>query len=100
MDGESTQQNDSQAPVNPWPVWGKPESNFDLSQIKPHQCMTDLVQRGNYLHCNTGNHGMRIPVGKMLTKDEQGNFDLIDQPLSDSKGKVVAKNITDVVVSS
>lgn len=49
-------------------LWSNPESQFDISSIRPHNCMVDIVQRGNYIHCNEGNHGMRIPAGKILNK--------------------------------
>lgn len=105
MDNKPPEQDTSQqdppvsAPTeaNPWPKWATPSSTFDMRNLKPHKCMVDVVQRGNYIHCSTGNHGMRIPQGKMLTKDEQGNWDLIDQPLRDEHGKIVAKNFTTVL---
>lgn len=58
---------------NPQPVgfdsshyWATPDSRIDLSVVKPHTCMTDLVQRGNYIHCNVGHHGMRIAPNQIL----------------------------------
>ena len=102
MDGEQIEQDPSQqaASVNPWPVFGTPSSSFDMKAVKPHACMQDIVQRGNYIHCNVGNHGMRIPLGKMLVKDAKGNWDLADQPLRDEHGKILAPNFAEVVVSS
>ena len=94
MDGESTIENPSESTeaLN----WAKPDSTFDITKLTPHDCMTDIIQRGNYIHCNTGNHGMRIPHGQMLIKVGD-KWDLIDQPLSDEKGEVIADNFTTVV---
>lgn len=83
MDDQSTPEDDSPAPAveasNPrMHRWASNESNFDIAAAKPHACMSDIVQRGNYLHCNTGNHGMRIPAGKILIQTPEGAFDLVD----------------------
>lgn len=64
-------------------LWARNESNFDVSAVKPHKCMDNIVQRGNYIHCFTGNHGMRIPAGKILTKDAAGNWALADMVVFD-----------------
>lgn len=93
---QDTSQQDSS--VNPWPVWGTPASSLDIKALKPHNCMVDIIQRGNYIHCNIGQHGMRIPQGKQLVKDAQGNWDLIDIPLRDSQGKILAPSFVGVVL--
>lgn len=73
-------------------LFARNESNFDITKVKPHQCMTDIVQRGNYIHCNTGNHGMRIPADKILVQKADGSFDLEDMVVhtTNKKGKIVA----------
>jgi hypothetical protein len=45
--------------------------------------MQDIEQRGNYIHCRAGNHGMRIPAGKILNKDANGNWVLEDMQIID-----------------
>ena len=83
--------------ASPWGNYSVPDSTFDISALKPHKCMSDIIQRGNYIHCNVGNHGMRLPVGKMLVKLPNGDFDIVDQPLRDADGKIVAPNFADVI---
>lgn len=39
-----------------------------MTKVKPHACMDNITQRGNYIHCVPGNHGMRIPQGKILDR--------------------------------
>lgn len=81
MDGNSAQQRSSQAEAaeevsratNPQlHKWAENESSFDLSQVKPHICMQDMAQFGNYIHCKTANHGMRMPANKILVKTAEG----------------------------
>jgi hypothetical protein len=90
---DSSQQNQE---INPWPIWGTPSSSLELGALKGHTCGTDLVQRGTLVHCNTGNHGWKIPPHKMLVK-VNGQFDIVDQPISDASGKIIAKNLQSVV---
>lgn len=58
--------------------WSRPETSFDITKVKPHACMVNIEQRGNYIHCFDGNHGMRIPAGKILDKDDAGNWIIKD----------------------
>lgn len=95
MDGEPTPENSSAPQVDL--KYALPESEFDMQAVVPHACMVDMVQLGNYVHCNIGQHGMRIPAGKMLTRLPNGKFDLVDQPMMDSTGQIVAPNFTSVV---
>ena len=103
MDDESFEQDTSQQnqEVNPWPAFGKNESNFDISLVKPHSCMQNIVPRTMYgqhfAHCIDGNHGIHIPHGKMLIKDANGDFDIVPIPLRDENGKIVAESFLDVV---
>lgn len=70
--------------------WGSNTGTFDMSKLKPHRCMVNLHQRGNYIHCRDGNHGMRIPAGKILVKTPDGwNLDDVTVLNVDSKGNVV-----------
>lgn len=48
--------------------WNENVSNFDITKIKNHACMVNVKQIGNYIHCFDGNHGMRIPQGKILDR--------------------------------
>lgn len=84
---------DANAPLErpnfPQHFFASPSSAFDMSHVKPHACMQNVEQRGNYIHCFDGNHGMRIPHGKMLTRDSNGNFQLVDMMVVDEKGKPV-----------
>lgn len=84
----------TQTPVDtpnfPGHMFSAPDSSFDVSKVKPHACMTDIVQRGNYIHCNTGNHGMRVPPGKILTQQD-GRFALTDIVIQESPEPVVKK---------
>jgi hypothetical protein len=80
--------------------WAKNESNFDMSLLKPHACMQNIKQIGNYIHCYTGNHGMRLQPGTMLTKDADGNFTVVDIPLRDETGKVIAPSMNSVIALS
>lgn len=63
--------------------FSRPSSQVDLSLVKPHVCMQNIEQRGNYIHCRDGNHGMRIPAGKILNKDKNGNWILEDMKIID-----------------
>lgn len=85
---------DSEAQLKPQPyfpqhLFASPSSSFDSSKVKPHVCMQNVEQRGNYIHCHNGNHGMRIPHGKILTKDADGNFQLEDILVRDETGALV-----------
>ena len=79
--------------VNQGPhYFAQPDSIFDLSKVEPHQCMTDMVQVGNYLHCNTGHHGMRIPAG-MVVNCHDGQWVLEEMVVHDvdKRGKLLKK---------
>lgn len=65
-------QDASETPVaqgfDPNHLYATPSSRIDLSQVKPHDCMTDVVQKGNYIHCYTGHHGIRLKPNQILNK--------------------------------
>jgi hypothetical protein len=48
------------------------DNEFDISQVSPHSCMTDMVQIGPYAHCNTANHDMFIGPLKQIVKTKHG----------------------------
>lgn len=71
-------------PVAPAPAgfdpnhfWARPESRIDLTAVKPHKCMQNIRQIGNYVHCYDGNHGVRLKPNQMLVK-EGDNFIIKD----------------------
>lgn len=96
MDAEPFEQDTSQQATNPLEhLYAVNSSNFDMSNLTPHVCMSDLSQRTihgqQFIHCNVGNHGMHIPHGKMLVKTDKG-WDLEDIPIRDETGKIIAKH--------
>lgn len=84
---------DANAPLErpnfPQHLFAKPSSSVDMNQVKPHACMERVEQRGNYIHCFAGNHGMRIPHGKVLNKDVHGNWILEDILVRDEEGNPI-----------
>jgi hypothetical protein len=77
-------------PHYPKHLYASPSSaGIDPSMVKPHACMVNVVQRGSYIHCHTGNHGMRIPPGKILVKGADGVFTLEDMVIRDRTGEPV-----------
>lgn len=80
---------DVKPPYFPQHFFASPSSTVDMNAVKPHACMENVRQRGNYIHCMNGNHGMRIPPGKVLTKDGHGNFQLEDVVIRDETGEIV-----------
>lgn len=62
--------------------WAVPESEFDLSTLKP-QKHGKFTQRGDYLICGMDghNHATKLPPGKVLTK-RNGQYVLDDIVLS------------------
>lgn len=53
---------------------------FDLTKLEPGH--HELVQRGPFLCCLTPGHShgtRKIPVGKMLSQNQEGKYVLIDE---------------------
>lgn len=73
-------------PHFPQHLFASPSSSVDLRQVKPHACMQNIENRGNYIHCFEGNHGIHIPQGKMLSKDANGEWRLEDMIIRDENG--------------
>lgn len=55
----------------------EPEYQFDVNSMETNAQISDLWQEGNWLK-GTTNHGVRftqrIPAGKMLNKNEKGEW--------------------------
>lgn len=72
-------------------LWATPFSQFNREGLRGHKCMDQIEQRGNYIHCRTGNHGMRIPQYTKLVRRDDGTWDLEDIKVlvTNDEGKVV-----------
>lgn len=72
MDPESSASGEVvQAPAgfDPSHFWAKPSTRVDLTAVRPHTCMQNIKQIGNYIHCFDGHHGVRLAPNQMLVKD-------------------------------
>lgn len=58
----------SPAGFDPNHFWAQPSSRVNLSTVKPHRCMVNIKQIGNYVHCYDGHHGVRLAPNQMLVK--------------------------------
>lgn len=65
------------AGFSPLHHYATPDTRVDLSKVKPHACMTNIKQIGNYVHCYNGNHGMRLGPHDMLVQNKDGQFEIV-----------------------
>ena len=80
MDSQSNQEIDQPTEgkgFDPSHLWAKPGARVNLDVLRKHQCMVNIVQKDGYIHCYNGNHGMKIPPGKILVKKD-GVFTIED----------------------
>lgn len=86
-DGEDPQQQlepESQG-FDPTHKFAVPGARVDMLNVQAHTCMKNVVQRGNYIHCFDGNHGIRLEHNQVLV-----GLDASGQPItSRNRGKAV-----------
>lgn len=80
------------AGFDPNHYFATPSSRVDLATVKPHTCMQNVKQIGNYVHCYDGQHGMRLAHDEILVKKADGTFiiEKINIVTTDKKGAIVA----------
>ena len=87
---------DPQTPVVPhYPIhlFASPSSDgINPATMRPHVCMQDVEQQGNYIHCKTGSHGMRLAPDEILEKDANGQFIISKVVVRDRYGNPVVAN--------
>lgn len=95
------EQQDAQDQLGPAPAdnlgfdprhfFATPDIRRDLSAVKPHACMENVRQIGNYVHCFNGNHGMRLAPGDILVRQSDGTFTVEPMKIvtTDKKGNVL-----------
>lgn len=74
---------------DPRHYFATPDVRRDLTAVKPHACMENVRQIGNYVHCFNGNHGMRLAPDDILVRQSDGTFTVEKMKVitTDKKGK-------------